>query len=538
MIRLIVVGQELSIVTKKVVAGTHDYLTVKATFKGDDWTDLRKWVHFTMGEDTYIIPMTDDAIGEEMHLDLTEGTWEVYVHGNELEDDEVTQRITTDVKYLYVEAPHDGHPFPPLTPTYEELLANLIMESNDIWTRLWIAASNGALGGPYYVPSIDENGVISWTNNGGRENPEPRSVRGPKGLTGNSGVYFGTEEPTDPDVNVWVNPEGAVGKVISGYEMTGDHTPGSYDHLIWKFSDNSELDIPIYNGVDGEGSGDMSKDVYDPNNHATDIFATITSAIAALASVARSGSYNDLSNKPTIPVVDSSLSGSSTNAIQNKVVKAALDNKQNIMTVDTAMSGTSTNTVQNKAIKQYVDSKVTFDTSMSDSSNNAVRNNVIKSYVDSKSVTVDTAMSGSSNNAVRNSVIKNYVDGKTVVDTAMSDSSNNAVRNSVIKSYVDTQVSGNFYFSNYIHSYTYSGSWGSGGQHFTISKSTVAVSGYTLIGILGAQDTDQPGGKALAIVNAVITTDGDIGVDVHCVPFSTTYSVNRSILFNLMYKKN
>lgn len=31
---------------------------------------------------------------------------------------------------------------------------------------------------------------------------------GATGATGNSGVYLGTTEPTDPDVNVWINPSG------------------------------------------------------------------------------------------------------------------------------------------------------------------------------------------------------------------------------------------------------------------------------------------------------------------------------------------
>lgn len=44
------------------------------------------------------------------------------------------------------------------------------------------------------------------------------------------------------------------------------------------------------------------------------------SMITGLASVATSGSYNDLTDKPTIPVVDDSLSSDSTNAVQNKVV--------------------------------------------------------------------------------------------------------------------------------------------------------------------------------------------------------------------------
>lgn len=40
----------------------------------------------------------------------------------------------------------------------------------------------------------------------------------------------------------------------------------------------------------------------------------------SLATVATSGSYNDLSDSPAIPVVDDSLSSDSTNAVQNKVV--------------------------------------------------------------------------------------------------------------------------------------------------------------------------------------------------------------------------
>lgn len=43
-----------------------------------------------------------------------------------------------------------------------------------------------------------------------------------------------------------------------------------------------------------------------------------------LASVATSGSYTDLSNKPTI---DTSMSDSSTNAVQNKVIKAYIDSQ-------------------------------------------------------------------------------------------------------------------------------------------------------------------------------------------------------------------
>ena len=60
-----------------------------------------------------------------------------------------------------------------------------------------------------------------------------------------------------------------------------------------------------------------------PTSHAA-------SMITGLATVATSGSYNDLTNKPTIPAavtVDTALSSTSTNPVQNKVVTTALAGK-------------------------------------------------------------------------------------------------------------------------------------------------------------------------------------------------------------------
>lgn len=386
MIKLIVNNQELSIVTQKVVSGTHDYLTVEADFKGSTWDGLRKWVHFSMGEFNYIMPMLDDAIAEDMHLDLTEGTWEVYVHGNLVTDDEVTERITTDIKYLYVDAPHDGHPFPPLTPDYEELLANQVAEAKEISAQLRKDAEAGLFAdGATFYPDVDEDGIISWTNDKGRENPEPKNIRGPQGLTGESGVYIGTDEPTDPDivvwidpnadggtvvsgiyfgedepesdtVAVWIKPNALVGKMIVSQSKTGTGAPGTRDTYTINFTDGSSLDIIVYNGADGEGAGDMVKAAYDPTNKNQDIFAyadgikgktdvtgilkgdgTDVSAATpgedyvapgGLAAVATSGSYNDLRDKPAIPTnytVDTALSNTSENPVQNKVIKQAID---------------------------------------------------------------------------------------------------------------------------------------------------------------------------------------------------------------------
>lgn len=52
------------------------------------------------------------------------------------------------------------------------------------------AGSPGAKGddGTTFTPSVSDDGVISWTNDGGKDNPSPVSIRGPKGETGATGA--------------------------------------------------------------------------------------------------------------------------------------------------------------------------------------------------------------------------------------------------------------------------------------------------------------------------------------------------------------
>ena len=67
-----------------------------------------------------------------------------------------------------------------------------------------------------------------------------------------------------------------------------------------------------------------------------------------LKAVATSGSYNDLSDKP---VVDSALSSTSTNAIQNKVVKAQIDTLQS--NIDTKLTEATLRTALTELITEY-----------------------------------------------------------------------------------------------------------------------------------------------------------------------------------------
>ena len=77
-------------------------------------------------------------------------------------------------------------------------------------------------------------------------------------------------------------------------------------------------------------------DLSDAQDYA--LAADVTSLESSLATVATSGSFTDLSNAPTI---DATISGSSTNAVQNKAVSDALDLK-----ADASSIGNGTLTIQ------------------------------------------------------------------------------------------------------------------------------------------------------------------------------------------------
>lgn len=70
--------------------------------------------------------------------------------------------------------------------------------------------------GGYYIPKVEE-GMLSWTPS---EDYMPQvdaaNVAGPEGPKGESGIYVGVDEPTDPNILVWLVPTGEV----SDYVMT------------------------------------------------------------------------------------------------------------------------------------------------------------------------------------------------------------------------------------------------------------------------------------------------------------------------------
>lgn len=112
-------------------------------------------------------------------------------------------------------------------------------------------------------------------------------------------------------------------------------------------------------------------------------------------------------------------------------------------TVDTEMSDTSTNAVQNKVIKAYVDGKTPLEEMPEPS---AELNGKIVQYVGE----TDVYTQGYFYKCIETDVdyyewvnisVQSGGGGGGDIDTQMSDTSTNAVQNKVIKNYVDSQVS-------------------------------------------------------------------------------------------------
>lgn len=112
---------------------------------------------------------------------------------------------------------------------------------------------------------------------------------------------------------------------------------------------------------------------------------TATQSVSGLMSAADKKKLDGIATGATKITVDTSISSTSTNPVQNKVIKTELDKK-----AGTAVATTNTNGLMSAADKTKLDgiasgaNKTIVDTTLSDTSTNPVQNKVIKAALSSK----------------------------------------------------------------------------------------------------------------------------------------------------------
>ena len=167
-----VIGQLLKIVTvETIVSDSIDYLEAQFSFSAD-WAGTTKIAHFSCEyEDiSYDVPInSSNQIVKSSNLNLSAGTWKLYVHGNT-----DTERITTSSVEIIVDQSGvlNGQPLPDIPLTVEEQLlydVSVLKES----------AEDGTYNGATFTPHIvagENSFTISWTNDKELTNPDPVTI--------------------------------------------------------------------------------------------------------------------------------------------------------------------------------------------------------------------------------------------------------------------------------------------------------------------------------------------------------------------------
>ena len=245
MLDFYITGQNLKFYSPVIAADSLKYLTAQFHFIGDEWNGYTRWAHFRKGETVYDIELDEnDAITEDDALNLTTGEWDIYLTGTKgsarlttvvvvvtvkqsglvdaplhvIPQSEAAQALLTaqaikamadagkfngkDGKGLEIQGFYES--FDALNAAVTEPKAGEaygIGESEPYDIYIWDATNaewvnngqiRGAKGdkgepGVTYIPHVDANGNLSWTNDAGVDNPATQNIRGPAGAAGAKG---------------------------------------------------------------------------------------------------------------------------------------------------------------------------------------------------------------------------------------------------------------------------------------------------------------------------------------------------------------
>ena len=230
-----------------------------------------------------------------------------------------------------------------------------------------------------FVPSVSSDGILSWTNKAGLPNPPSVNIKGKDGADG--GVTVDTElssTSTNPVQNKVIynalEDKMNTKDIISGFALLGGAT-----NIRWREGTQfiGSINAANYSGTARAATHDGA------GNIITETYAKKT----------------DISGV----TVDTELSDTSLNPVQNKVIKKALDNK-----LDT--TGTALYAKMDSAGYNIATTYVRSVNGVAPDSYGNVAINV--SGGGGTNITVDTELSSTSTNPVQNKVIKGALDDK------------------------------------------------------------------------------------------------------------------------------
>lgn len=108
------------------------------------------------------------------------------------------------------------------------------------------------ISGTYYMPSVSKEGILSWTNTGGRTNPDPVNI---KGEPGTSIVLKGQVESYDDLVEKY--PTGNLGDIYQ--------TKDTQDVWGWDVNQNCWVNFGVLKGAKGDDGKSANEILMDPD---------------------------------------------------------------------------------------------------------------------------------------------------------------------------------------------------------------------------------------------------------------------------------
>ena len=180
---------------------------------------------------------------------LQEGMCRLGVYGYAVDGEQLVQRISPEPCVFYVRpGSYDAAAVEADTPDPTEL------EAYYAKVQALLKDIGKGVNGTTYTPSVSAAGEISWTNDGGKDNPEPVNIKGPKGDTGPQGApgKDGERGPQgEPGKDGAAGPQGSQGE--PGAEgpqgpqgeqgPKGDPGPAGADGKDYVLTDTDKTDI-------------------------------------------------------------------------------------------------------------------------------------------------------------------------------------------------------------------------------------------------------------------------------------------------------
>lgn len=337
-----------------VTEGSKNFVQLLFTFS-DDWNGISKWALFARDNKTYEVAIVDGKCIVPYECARTSGQFQLTVVGKETAGDVIA---TTSDKAVRVSSNEfEENPTGSETRLTNTFLVDTLAKVKEYADK----AKEYSESVNVFIPSVDADGVMTWTNKAGLANPAPVNVKGERGEQGPQGLQG------------LPGAKGDKGDKGDAFKYT-DFTAAQLAALKGPKGDTGDTGPRGEQGPQGatgpqgpngdKGDTGPKGEKGDTGAAASIKIGTVTTGAAGSnASVTNSGTASNVVLNFTLPrgedgadggiVVDTVLSATSTNPVQNKVIKAALDEKANKNGVILRATGDSegNNIVQTYATK-------------------------------------------------------------------------------------------------------------------------------------------------------------------------------------------